>query len=140
MGTPSTGSISSLQLPPPRSSASSQASIVCWSSQSWRSDRSIWVGQVWASSPEPASQAAVETEVASSTPVPSPLRRTGRLATVTTTANRSSCGGSTLMVGSSPCPVAPCSTVPSAAVPTRISQRGPVNASSRPYHGNAASR
>ena len=60
-------------------------------------------------------------------------------ATVTTTANRSlSCRRPPPRTeGSSPCPIEPCSTVPSAAVPTCISQRGPVNASSRPYHGKA---
>ncbi|GAA3046533.1 hypothetical protein GCM10020000_28140 [Streptomyces olivoverticillatus] len=97
-----------------------------------------------ASSPDPASQAAEETEVASSTPVPSALRRTGRAATVTTTAKRCvavSCTTRPMRSwGSTPWPVEPCSTVPSAAAPTCISQRRPVYASSRPYHGNEASR
>ncbi len=96
--------------------------------------------------PHPASQAAEDTEVASSRPVPSALRRTGLAATVTTTANFSlgSSGdpdtNSLRTEGSSPCPVEPCSTEPSAEVPTCISQRGPVKASSRPYHGKGASR
>ena len=75
--------------------------------------------------------------------MPSALRRTGLAATVTTTANRSlspSCRSSLRTVGSSPCPMEPCSTVPSAEVPTCISHRGPVNASSRPYQGKGASR
>ncbi len=97
---------------------------------------------MYASRPEPASQAAEDTVVASSTPVPSPLRRTGLAATVMTAANRSLSAEapSVFTDGSSPCPVAPCCTVPSAAVPTCISQRGPVNASSSPYQGKAAFR
>jgi hypothetical protein len=103
-------------------------------------------GQVKDSSPTPASQAAEETDVASSTPVPSALRRTSLAATVTTTANRSLTSSSADAVcslrteGSSPCPIEPCSTAPSADVPTCISQRGPVKASSRPYQGKRASR
>lgn len=73
--------------------------------------------------------------------MPSALRRDGLAATVTTTANFSlSSDASFRTEGSSPCPIEPCSTAPSAAVPTCISQRGPVNASSRPYHGKGASR
>lgn len=87
------------------------------------------------------SQAAEDTVVASSTPVPSPLRLTGLAATVITAANRSlSAEPSDFTDGSSPCPVAPCCTVPSAAVPTCISQRGPVKASSSPYQGKVAPR
>lgn len=84
--------------------------------------------------------------MASSTPVPSALRRTSFAATVTTTANRSLASSSDPAVyslrteGSSPCPIEPCSTAPSADIPTCISQRGPVKASSRPYHGKGASR
>ena len=91
--------------------------------------------------PEPASQAAEETEVASSLPVPSALSRPGRPATVTTTVKRCwSISVSTRSDGSSPWPVEPYSTMPSAAAPTSISQRGPVNASSSPYQGKAAFR
>lgn len=79
--------------------------------------------------------------MASRTPVPSAVRRTGLAAMVTTTANRSLSSVSSLRTeGSSPCPIEPCSTEPSAVVPTCISQRGPVKASSRPYHGKGASR
>lgn len=79
--------------------------------------------------------------MASSSPVPSALRRTGLAATVTTTANRSlSSVVSPRTEGSSPCPIDPCSMAPSAEAPTCISQRGPVKASSRPYHGKGASR
>ncbi len=141
MGRPSTGSERVDQAEPSRSSASSQAIAVCWSSQLCLSPRSICDGQVHDSSPDPASQAADETEVASRTPVPSGLLRTGRSATVTTTAKRRPSGpGSARREGSSPWPVEPCSTVPSAAAPTRISQRGPVKASSRPYQGKPAIR
>lgn len=73
--------------------------------------------------------------------MPSPLRRTGLLATVTTTANLCLSSPASLRTeGSSPWPVEPCCTVPSAAVPTCISQRGPVKASSSPYQGNGACR
>lgn len=94
------------------------------------------------SSPTPASQAAEETDVASSSPVPSALLREGLAATVTTTANFSFGSAvepaSFFTEGSSPCPIDPCSTAPSADVPTCISQRGPVKASSRPYQEKGA--
>ncbi|GAA1409177.1 hypothetical protein GCM10009639_59540 [Kitasatospora putterlickiae] len=79
----------------------------CWSSQSWRRARSSWPGQVAASSPEPASQAAEEADVASRVPVLSALRRLSRRATVTTTANFRTSRGSYWRAGSSPWPRLP---------------------------------
>ncbi|CAM5641397.1 hypothetical protein SALBM311S_11828 [Streptomyces alboniger] len=66
--------------------------------------------------------------MASRRPVPSALFREGFAATVTTTANLSLSSDASFRTegsASTPCPIDPCSTAPSAAVPTCISQRCP---------------
>ncbi len=125
MGCRPRGGTAEDQSGPSRSSARTHAVSVCWSSQLSRRVWSIWPGQVKDSSPTPASQAAEDTDVASRSPVPSALRREGLAATVTTTANRSLSSVDSLRTDGSSRPIQPCSTAPSADVPTSSASAAP---------------